>query len=83
MLKSITPKLNIELIFLPPYSPKQNPIEQFLRIIKRRLSCFYFETTSKLINLFKDTFYDITDNENFYENWVKKFLNKIFYCRVI
>ena len=34
-IKKIALHLNIELIYLPPYSPHLNPIEQIWRQIKR------------------------------------------------
>ncbi|WP_409199307.1 transposase [Methanobrevibacter sp. DSM 116169] len=66
--------LNIELIPLPPYSPKYNPIEQIWRVIKRKLSILNIKDKKSLINTFKSYYEEIIDNTTFYEKWVKKFL---------
>ena len=51
--------LNIDLIFLPPYFPKYNPIEQVWRTIKRPLSIINIESLEKLIEYFGNEFYDL------------------------
>lgn len=66
--------LNIQLILLPPYSPKLNPIEQVWRTIKRELSKFYIKDKEFLIQKFKYYYDGIIENESFYNGWIKKFI---------
>jgi len=66
--------LNIQLILLPPYSPKLNPIEQVWRIIKRELSKIYIKDETFLIQKFKSNYNEIVGNETFYEGWIKKII---------
>jgi putative transposase len=44
-------KLNIDLVFLPPYSPHLNPIEYIWKTIKRELSPIFIEKQEQLIKL--------------------------------
>ena len=66
--------LNIDLIFLPPYSPKYNPIEQVWRTIKRPLSIINIESLEKLIEYFGNEFYDVVDRPSFWKGWIKNIL---------
>ena len=66
--------LNMDLIYLPPYSPKYNPIEQVWRTIKGTISRKYITTMELLEYSFKTEFYNVVDNESYWENWEEKFL---------
>jgi len=66
--------LNIQLILLPPYSPKLNPIEQIWRTIKRELSKIYITNETFLIQKFKSKYDEIIQNKTYHENWTKKFI---------
>lgn len=66
--------LNIQLILLPPYSPKLNPIEQVWRIIKRELSKIYIKDETFLIQKFKSYYNEIIKNETLYKGWIKKII---------
>ena len=68
-------KLNIILVFLPPYSPDLNPIEQIWRIIKRVLSPLFIKTLDELKKVVSKSFYELTQKISFAEKWIKKFLN--------
>ncbi|OFV68425.1 MAG: transposase (ISH16) [Candidatus Syntrophoarchaeum caldarius] len=68
-------KLNIILIFLPPYSPDLNPIEQIWRIIKRVLSPLFIKTLDELKKVISKSFYELTQRISFAEKWIKRFLN--------
>lgn len=66
--------LNIQLLLLPPYSPKLNPIEQVWRMIKRELSKIYIKDETFLIQKFKSNYNEIVGNKTFYKGWIKKFI---------
>ncbi|MDR3223206.1 MAG: transposase, partial [Methanobrevibacter sp.] len=66
--------LNIKLIYLPPYSPKLNPIEQVWRTVKRELSAEFIESEEFLIDIFEKVYYKNVDKPSFTENWVEKFI---------
>ena len=66
--------LNMNLIHLPPYSPKYNPIEQVWRTIKAKISRKFITSIQQLKFIFKNEFYQVVDNESYWENWLWKFL---------
>ena len=66
--------LNINLIFLQPYCPDLNPIEDVWRIIKSKLYKSIYENLNELIEIFKEKYYQIVDLTSFYENWVNEYL---------
>lgn len=74
LVEKLAEILNINLIFLPPYSPDLNPIEDVWRKIKNSISNKYFKTADKLQELFSKVFHEIIGEKSFYENWLKKFL---------
>lgn len=63
------------LVYLPPYSPDLNPIEQIWRVIKRVLSPLFVKTLDELKGVISNSFYDLTQRMSFAEKWIKKFLN--------
>lgn len=73
MVKKAAKILNINLIFLPPYCPDLNPIEDIWRVIKKTTYKTLYNSAKELIKTFKDTFYEIIHLKSFYEMWLKKF----------
>ncbi|MHC1567562.1 MAG: transposase [Candidatus Syntropharchaeia archaeon] len=63
------------LVYMPPYSPDLNPIEQIWRAIKRVLSPLLIKTLDKLKEVISSSFYGLTQRISFAEKWIKKFLN--------
>ena len=63
-------KLNIDLIHLPPYSPKYNPIEQVWRTIKVEISRRNLTSLDDLINEFKNEYYEVVDRPSFWKKWL-------------
>ena len=64
--------LNIELVFLPPYSPNLNPIERLWKIMnKHARNNRFFETKhefkSAILSFFKDKIPTIIDE---LESWI-------------
>ncbi|WP_342366865.1 transposase [Methanobrevibacter oralis] len=65
---------NINLIFLQPYCPDLNPIEDVWRKIKSTIYKSIYENLNELIEIFKREYYKIVDLTSFYKNWVKEYL---------
>ena len=66
--------LNMDLIYLPPYSPKYNPIEQVWRTTKAPISRKYIDNLEDLMKEFEDEFYQTVDQPSFWKKWVKEVL---------
>ena len=66
--------LNINLIFLQPYCPDLNPIEDVWRIIKSEIYKSIYKNLNELIEIFKEKYYQIVDSKSFYEKWVDEYL---------
>ena len=71
--------LNINIVYLPVYSPFLNPIEKVWADIKREMYTEEFDTLNDLITIFVDLFYEIVDNTSYYENWTIKFFDIILW----
>ena len=67
-------ELNIELIYLPPYSPDLNPIEYLWKSIKRLISISRIESKQELIVIVKQNFFDLTSNLSPARMWIPRFL---------
>ena len=67
--------LNIKLIHLPVHSPHLNPIEQVWKSIKKHMANYLFDTIEFMEELFEKEFYRIINNDSYYKNWIKKFID--------
>jgi putative transposase len=67
-------KLNIKLIYLPPYSPDLNPIEYIWKSIKRIISSSQVDNLEELISLVNDNFIALAKGLSFARNWMWQFL---------
>ena len=67
--------LSINLVFLPPYCPFLNPIEDVWKDIKREQYIADYETLDELIDLFRDLFYELINDTSYYENWLKEYFD--------
>jgi transposase len=77
-IKDLAKSLNIELVFLPPYSPNLNLIERVWRYIKKDvLSNRYFDCATKFHNAINHALIDINSNLNT-RNDLKTLLNPKF-----
>lgn len=75
LVQKIAEILNINLIFLPPYSPDLNPIEDVWRKIKGIISINNYNNADELKKAFEELFKEIIVETSFYENWISKFIN--------
>ena len=69
-------ELNIDLIFIPPYSPHLNPIEYIWKTIKRELSPIFIETQQQIRELIETHFKNRSQSKTYAKKWIKKFLTK-------
>ncbi len=69
-------KLNIDLIFIPPYSPHLNPIEYIWKTIKREVSPLLIKTPKQLRELIETHLKNLSKSLTYTKKWIKKFLLK-------
>ena len=67
--------LDIELVFLPPYSPQPNPIELIWKSIKKVMSRTFVKDQEMMIDLIRTNFNDLSKSKSFCERWVETFAN--------
>ena len=69
--------LNISLIYLPPYSPHLNPIEQIWRILKRKIKEYYLESEEFLENKIINLYEKIINENHVIDKWYKEYIPKV------
>jgi putative transposase len=74
IVKDKAQRLNIELIFLPPYSPDLNPIEYIWKSIKRVVSITDIESKLQLIEIVRDSFIGLAADLSYARMWIPRFL---------
>jgi hypothetical protein len=67
--------LGIELIFVPPYSPKLNPIGYIWKSIKMVVSRTFVKDQDTLIELVKSNFNELSKSTSFCRSWIEKFVS--------
>ena len=67
--------LNMELVFLPTYSPELNPIEDLWRIIKSVVYSTDYNSLDELVEIITTEFYENVTSESLYENWVNEYMS--------
>ena len=77
--KIVAEILNINIVYLPPYCPFLNPIEQVWKDVKRELYKYDFKSLNEMIKIFHYEFNKIVDNKSYYESWSIKFFDTIFW----
>ena len=65
--------LNINLVFLPPYCPFLNPIENVWKDVKREIYNSFYTNLEELIEIFEDSFMTRVYSETYYKTWLNKF----------
>jgi len=76
LVRLVAKILNIELIYLPSYSPNLNPIEQVWRTLKKELYTKYIESEEFLAQRFMKIFYKIINRPSFTKKWKEKYIAK-------
>lgn len=69
-------KLNILLLFLPPYSPDLNPIELVWKSIKRAVSSISPLKKEELNSKISESFHELTKSLSFAKSWIKNYINE-------
>src|SRR5512136_829484 len=67
-------KLDIYLVFLPPYSPDLNPIEFIWKSIKRVLSLEFVADLESMKRLIADQWIALSCSISYAKGWIKRFL---------
>jgi transposase len=73
-VKEKAEELNIELIYLPPYSPDLNPKEYLWKSIKRIISISKIECKQQLVDLVRECFMNLTATLSPARIWIHRFL---------
>ena len=71
-------KLNISLVYLPPYSPDLNPIENIWKGVKRFVSENSPLNVEELKKIVAKAFKKLTGSISFAKSWIEKFLEDKF-----
>ena len=66
-------KLEINLVFLPPYSPDLNPVEFIWKTIKREVSVRFIQSKEHLRSIIKNEFMKVEKSLSFAKKWTEKF----------
>lgn len=66
---------DINLIFLPPYSPDLNPIEFIWKSIKRIISQTFIQDIDHLRNIIENAFLYYASKLSFARGWIEHFIN--------
>jgi putative transposase len=69
--------LDIELVFLPPYSPDLNPIEYIWKSIKRVISDRFVKNLEDMRMIIARSFLDFSEKLSFARSWMDKFMGVI------
>ena len=77
-IKKIALMLKIELIYLPPYSPHLNPIEQIWRQMKRQIKYKYLESKEFLEELTINIYNEVINGTKVYKNWYETYIPKVW-----
>jgi putative transposase len=70
-------RLDIDLIFLPPYSPDLNPIEYIWKSVKRVISDKFVKSLEDMRMIISRSFLDCSSRLSFARFWIVKFLGGI------
>ena len=77
-IKKIALHLNITLIYLTPYSPQLNPIEQIWRQMKREIKHYYLKSKEFLEDLTIKTYTKSILDTKVYDNWFETYIPKVW-----
>ena len=67
--------LDIDLIFLPPYSPQLNPIELIWKSIKKIISRTFVKNQEMMVETVETNFIELSKRKTFCRSWIEMFVN--------
>jgi len=67
-------ELGVRLVYLPPYSPDLNPIEQLWRGLKRVLSTAFYRTREGFLSRIEEAYLLLSEKASFAEGWFQTFI---------
>jgi putative transposase len=70
-------RLDIDLVFLPPYSPDLNPIEYIWKSVKRVISDRFVKSLEEMRMFIARSFLDSSSKLTFARSWMDKFLGVV------
>lgn len=70
-------KLDMILVFLPPYSPDLNPIEYIWKSIRKDISKEIIESVTRLRELIRNKYMELAPSKSFAKKWMKTFKEQI------
>lgn len=70
LVKATAIMLGITLVYLPPYSPELNPIEEVWKSIRRELSTAFYLTKQELQTLIQKAYYKLIGLHDYANQWV-------------
>ena len=70
-------RLDIDLVFLPPYSPDLNPIEYIWKSVKRVISNRFVKNLEDMREVIVRSFIECSSTLSFARSWMTKFLGGI------
>jgi transposase len=74
-IRLMAEKLEISLVYLPPYSPDLNPIEFIWKGIKRVVSISFVENVEVLREIIEKAFRSLAKRLSFAKSWIRKFVS--------
>ena len=74
---------NIQLVYLPPYSPDLNPIEQMWRAIKRVVAATFIMKYVHLTNIIARAFELLTAKRSYWAKWDLKCLSRKYASKML
>ena len=77
-VKEEAEKLNISLVYITPYSPDLNPIENVWKSVKRFVSEISLLNIEELKETIAKAFKKLTESISFAKSWIEKFLGDKF-----
>jgi len=83
LAREFAAKNGINLVFLPPYSPDLNPIEQIWRAVRRHLSTIFIRDLDHLKSEILEEFFYRINQVSYIRGWAKKFLSAKYYLRIL
>lgn len=66
--------LDIDLVFLPPYSPQFNPIESIWKTVKGRISNMFLLHRDHLVAAVQEIFEAESKKDSYFAAWKRTFL---------